>query len=543
MAFKRMADSLVKKILHDPTLFLKAPGADAEKDPYAGRFFSLYRGLLSGSLRWRYATLTALVALLLVAVWGFGFVQQSFFPNSLRPQYMVDIWRPQGAAIERTAQDIERLADFVGGLENTTATTTFTGQGALRFLLTYEPAMPSASYAQLLVTVKDYREIDRMIALTRDWLDANLPEVESKVKKFAIGPSAGAKVEARIIGHDPAVLRGLSEQVKDAFESVPGAYSVRDDWRQPIPVVSPRVSDANSSRLGLSRVEISDSLAASSSGLRVGVYRESNDLLPIVLRLPEDERSGAEAITNTQILDQSGGAYSLGQVAPSTELEWETSIIWRKNRMRTLTVFADPLEGNADRLFRAIRPEVEKIDMPPGYRLEWGGEYESSRDAQASLFRLVPIYFMAMVVIVIMLFNALRQPAIIFLCLPLATIGVSAGLLGFNESFGFMALLGFMSLSGMLIKNAVVLIDQIDLEMGEGKQPFAAILDASTSRLRPVVMAAMTTVLGMIPLVFDPFYAAMSVTIMGGLAFGTVLTLVVVPVLYALLFRIRPARA
>ncbi len=521
--------------------FLRPSAGGVGADPYAGRWFRAYRRLLSGALRRRVATLTALGVLLGAAVWGFGFVEQSFFPSSRRPQFMVDLWEPEGTSITRTSADAARVAEFLAGLDNTEATTTFVGQGALRFLLTYEPAMRSSAYAQVLVTVADYRGIDAMVAQTRRWLAENLPGAETKVKKFVIGPSAGAKVEARLSGPDPAVLRRLAEEVKAVFASTPGAYAVRDDWRQPVPVLRPAVAEASARRLGLTRVQLGGALAASSSGLPVGQYREGNDLLPIVLRLPEPERAGAGSVADAPVPLPGGGAVSLGQVAPRTELAWETSIIRRRNRKRTLTVMTDPEVGNADPLFRAVRPRVEALALPAGYSLEWGGEYESARDAQASLFRLVPLYFLAMAVIVVALFNRLRQPLIIFLCLPLAVVGVTAGLLGFGASFGFMALLGFLSLSGMLIKNAVVLIDQIDLEIREGKEPFRAIVDASTSRMRPVLMAALTTVLGMIPLVFDPFYSAMSVTIMGGLTFGTVLTLVVVPVLYAVFFRVRPA--
>jgi multidrug efflux pump subunit AcrB len=228
---------------------------------------------------------------------------------------------------------------------------------------------------------------------------------------------------------------------------------------------------------------------------------------------------------------------SLSAIVKDFKVEWEDSIIRRQDRQRTITAQCDPAYGPASVLFSKLRPQLENIDLPEGYSLEFGGEYESSSEARASLLGPVPFFFAGMVLIVIMLFNALRQPLIIFLCIPLALIGVTAGLLGFGQPFGFMALLGFLSLSGMIIKNAVVLIDQIDLEIRGGKDTFNAILDSSVSRLRPVLMAAMTTVLGMTPLVFDPFYRGMSVTIMGGLTFGTVLTLIVVPVLYSIFFR------
>jgi multidrug efflux pump subunit AcrB len=228
----------------------------------------------------------------------------------------------------------------------------------------------------------------------------------------------------------------------------------------------------------------------------------------------------------------------LRQVVLGFDTAFEDDIVMRKDRKRTLTVFCDPKSGPASLLFQRLRPQIEAIDLPTGYTLEWGGEYEDSAEAQAGLTAMLPVFFLVMVLVVIALFNALRQPLIIWLCVPLALIGVTAGLLLTGQPFGFMALLGFLSLSGMLIKNAIVLIDQINLEMGEDKPPFAAIVDAGVSRLRPVAMAALTTALGMIPLLLDAFFVAMAVTIIAGLLFATLLTMVVVPVLYALFFRV-----
>jgi multidrug efflux pump subunit AcrB len=258
------------------------------------------------------------------------------------------------------------------------------------------------------------------------------------------------------------------------------------------------------------------------------------------VQAPEKERGTANQIDNISLFSPlSGSAAPLRQVVTDVQTDWENSIIRRENRNRTITAICNPRYGNASVLFNRLKPQIEAMELPTGYALQWGGEYENSSDAQAGLMQMMPLFFLAMVFTVVALFNAVRQTAIIFLCLPLATIGVVAGLLLFREPFGFMCLLGFIGLSGMLIKNAVVLIDQIDLDIRKGKDPYTAVLDSSVSRLRPVTMAALTTVLGMLPLLSDVFFAGMSVTIIGGLAFGTVLTMVVVPVLYSSFFRIR----
>jgi len=275
------------------------------------------------------------------------------------------------------------------------------------------------------------------------------------------------------------------------------------------------------------------------SGTQVGVYREDNKLLPIISRSPAAERGDVDSIKDIQIWSPAAQqSIPIREVVSGFETVWIDPLVHRRNRKRTITPQCDPKVGNASVLFERIRPKIEAIELPIGYEMEWGGEYEDSTEAQQALAVNMPITFLAMVLVVIFLFNALRQPLIIWLSVPLAIIGVTLGLLLTDHSFDFMALLGFLSLSGMLIKNAIVLVDQIDLEIREGKAPFNAILDSSVSRMRPVTMAAITTVFGMIPLLFDAFFIGMAVTIMFGLAFATVLTLIVVPVLYVIFFRV-----
>ena len=339
-------------------------------------------------------------------------------------------------------------------------------------------------------------------------------------------------------------LRGLSEQTQKIMTSDTVATDIRDNWRQQVPIVRPQVADANARRLGITRPQIAEAIAMNYSGRTIGLYREENRLIPMVVKSPDAEQVSVDQLDDVVVFSPvNGRAVPISQIVTGMQLEWEDAIIQRKNRMRTITVQCNPLYGNAEPLFERLRPQIESLDLPQGYHLEWGGEYEGQMEAIEGLFQMVPVFFLAMVFMIILMFNAVRQTLIIFLCLPLSTIGVTIGLLVFDKPFGFMCILGFLGLSGMLIKNAVILIDQIDLEIRSGKAPFAAILDSSVSRLRPVTMAALTTVLGMLPLLKDVFYVGMSVTIMGGLTFGTVLTLVVVPVLYSVLFKIRPETA
>jgi multidrug efflux pump subunit AcrB len=316
------------------------------------------------------------------------------------------------------------------------------------------------------------------------------------------------------------------------------AKGIRTDWRQQVKVVEPVLAEEQANLNGITTRDVAQALLQGFEGDRVGVYRERNLLLPIVLRAPEVERSNVDSMRSLQIWSRAAQKFiPLRQVAARFETVFTDEIVMRRDRKRTITVFCDPIAGSASVLFNRLRPQIEGLDFPTGYSLEWGGEYEDSGDARSGLAASIPAFFLLMVLIVIALFNSLRQPLIIWLCVPLAIIGVTAGLLLTRQPFGFMALLGFMSLSGMLIKNAVVLIDEVNLQLSEGKDLLAGIVDSGVSRLRPVAMAAATTALGMIPLLFDAFFLAMAVTIIFGLLFATLLTMVVVPVLYAILFR------
>ena len=285
---------------------------------------------------------------------------------------------------------------------------------------------------------------------------------------------------------------------------------------------------------GISRPDVANALLLAFQGARVGVYREGDLLLPIVMRAEEQQRTDIASMQHLQIWSPVAQAMiTLRQVVASFETSFEDEIIQRRNRKPTITVYADPDTGFASQLFERVRPQVEAIELPSGYELEWGGEYEDSGNAQAGLAASLPLFLLAMFLITIMLFNSLKQPLIIWLTVPLTLIGVTAGLLSTQQPFGFMVLLGFLSLTGMLIQNAIVLIDEINLQWGEGKPLLEAIEESSTSRLRPVLMAASTTALGLIPLLFDAFFVSMAVTIIAGLIFATLLTMVVVPVLYA----------
>jgi len=524
-------------------MFLKKPAEGAAvEDPYGGGFYAMYKGFLRTCIRLKFVTLAVVVGVFVTALWGFQFVERSFFPPSTRPQIMVDVWLPQGTHIDETTSLVQSVEGYIREQDGVRHITSLIGQGGLRFLLTYTPEKLNSSYAQLLVDVEAAEKIDALLANVETYLRETYPDVLGYTSKFQLGPGSTGKIQARLSGPDRNVLRELSSQVQDILHADPDAKAIRTDWRQRVKMVRPIVAEEQANLNGITRPEIARVLLEGFQGEQVGVYREGDLLLPIIMRAEEANRSRIESLNSLQIWSRAAATMiPLRQVVSDFETVYEDEIIMRRNRKPTITVFADPISEPASVLFARVRPQIEAIELPVGYELEWGGEYEDSGKAQAGLAASIPMFVLAMILITIMLFNSLRQPLIIWLVVPLAVIGVTVGLLGTNQPFGFMSLLGFLSLMGMLIKNAIVLIDEINLQSGESKDLLSAIVDSGVSRLRPVAMAASTTALGMIPLLFDAFFVAMAITIIAGLMFATLLTMIVVPVLYATFYKTESA--
>jgi len=520
-------------------MFLKGPaGGEDDADPYGGSFYRAYKRFLTSCIRLRWVSMAVVVFVFAVALWGFGFVETTFFPPSTRPQFMVDFWMPQGTHIDDTTNEVASIEQYLLEQEGVTHVTSFVGKGGLRFLLTYTPEKLNSAYAQILVDVDDAKRIDVLAPAIEAHLAERYPDALSFVSKFELGPGANGKIRARFSGPDPDVLRRLARQTEAIMHADPVAKGIRTDWRQRVKLVEPVLAEEQANTNGITRTDVARTLLEGFEGAKVGVYREKDLLLPIILRAQEEHRGDVASIRHLQIWSPAAQAMiPLRQVVSGFETTFEDEIVMRRNRKRTVTVFADPKTGPASVLFQRLRPQIEAIPLPTDYALEWGGEYEDTADAQGPLLASLPTFILIMLLVTVALFNSLRQPAIIWLCVPLALIGVTLGLLLTRQPFGFMALLGFLSLMGMLIKNAVVLIDEINLQLSEGKELLAAIVDSGTSRLRPVAMAASTTALGMLPLLTDAFFVAMAVTIIFGLLFATLLTMVVVPVLYAIFFR------
>lgn len=524
-----------------------AEGSAPHSDPYQGLMFVLYRRLLELCMRYRLLTLALLAGLLLAALLGFSQVRQSFFPPSNTPMFFIDLWLPQGSDIRATEQAVIEAEQVLLADPRIDRAVSTIGRGAMRFILTYDPEKSYANYAQILVRSHNQADILPLIEQLDGQLGSALPNVRLKFRQLMLGPGGGAKIEVRFSGADPDVLRQLGYQAEQILRGDPVASGVVHDWRNRTKVIRPQLDEAQARATGINKDDLDQTLLSNFSGMQVGLYRDGTRMLPIIARPPAEERLDASQINNLQLWSPALRAYiPVGQVVTRFETEWENPQVVRRNRHRTLTVMADPsiVSGEtAPQMMARVQAPIEAIALPPGYRMEWGGEKENSSNAQGAVFGALPLGFLLMFIITVLLFDSFKQASVIWLTVPLALIGVTAGFLLTGIPFGFMALLGLLSLSGMLIKNGIVLVDEINLQLGSGKEPYACVVDAAISRVRPVAMAALTTILGMAPLLTDGFFQSMAVVIMFGLAAATLLTLVIVPVLYTLLFGIRPQPA
>jgi multidrug efflux pump subunit AcrB len=547
-------------------------------DPYAGRIYQIYKGFLNACLRLRWITMAVVAGLFVLAIIGFGAVKTSFFPDSTRPQFYIDMWFPEGTDIHETQRQVERAEKILLERKAALHVASQIGGGSPRILLTYGPEYNYRSFARLMVDVDDYKVIQTLTQDIQSDFEQKFPQAITHVRMFVNGPSTGGKIQLRINGPDPSTVRQLAAKAEAVFLAEPNARAVRNEWRNKVKVLRPQMAEVQARRAGLERPDIARAMEMAVQGTTTGVYREDDELLPIIARSPESERVDLDNLAAIRVWSPAAQKMiPMGQVVTGFKTEFEDANIWRRNRTKMLKIHLDPRAGLPSELFAIVKPKIEKAlnvdvgqilnknfgpeedpfenhtattlkvreadvwpirDMP-GYFMAWGGETEDSAKAQDGLKGYIPIYFGLMILIVIWLFNSIKKTLIIWLTVPLAIIGVTLGLLMFRQPFGFMPLLGLMSLAGMLIKNAIVLIDQIDLEIAGGKDRFQAIVDSGVSRLIPVSMAALTTILGMLPLLQDAFFIAMAVTIMFGLGFATLLTLIVVPVLYAIFFRVQ----
>ncbi|MEH6403789.1 MAG: efflux RND transporter permease subunit [Sneathiella sp.] len=522
---------------------IKAPeNASAEEDLYSGKFYRIFRAFLLKMMKLKYLVVVAMLGALVVSGIGFTHVKQLFFPNSSMTKFMVDYWAPEGTRIETVIADLRKAEEKILGDDHVLNVSSYIGSGPPRFYLPVEPEPLYKSYAQLIVNVDDFKLIPDYSKKLDNWFRDNYPQAKVSIRAFGVGPSDAWKFELRLSGPADAKaedLRNISHQYEAIIENSPYAATVRTNWREMVPEIVPQFNQDKGGWVNISRADLANSTKLAFDGQSLGLFREKDELIPIIIRPVAKDRQNVGGLDVLPVTSsQSINSAPLSQVTDGIKLRWENPLRWRRDRVSTITIQSNPIPGVTLPTFRAdVLADIEAVKLPPGYKIVWGGEFESSTDSQASLIPGIVPAVTLMILVIVMLFNAYRPPLIIFLTLPFAVIGMTIGLLVFDTPFGFLALLGGMSLSGMMIKNAIVLLDQAVIEFESGKDRHTAIVDAALSRLSPVFLAAATTVLGVVPLLQDTFWVGLAVTVMAGLTFGTFLTMVLVPVLYSIFYK------
>ncbi|MEL0065644.1 MAG: efflux RND transporter permease subunit [Gammaproteobacteria bacterium] len=512
---------------------LKPVEAVSEEELYSAWYFTPYRVMIRFGLRRAWLSTLLIVTITGAALYSMKFVKTSFFPNNNTPMFFVDYRLQEGTDILTTAADTAPLEKQILEIPGVTTVASFIGRGHPRFAATVAQDQPNPALVRIIVQLEDLSGIRAAMQMTSELIAATRPDAEVRISRIEFSPSGGSKIEARFSGPDPLVLRRLSEEALEIYLSH-NLIDRKTSWRQQSLQLVPTFDEDNARLAGISRNDLARSLAYNSLGITIGLMRDGDKLIPIIARAPDAERADLSGLMNRQIWSPSQRQYvPMSQIVSEFKLDAANTTIFRRDRIRTLTARANAPRGhNINQYFQRVQPDVEAIELPPGYKLEWGGEFEANDEANESLLQRMPMAFGMMFFITMLMFGALKQPIVIWLTVPMIVCGVALGLLITNLPLTFPSFLGILSLAGMLIKNCIVLVDEIDKRLAEGDMTTYTMMMASISRLRPVMLASLTTIFGMSPLLTDDFFREMAVCIMSGLLFATLLTLVAVPVFY-----------
>ncbi|MGQ7845169.1 efflux RND transporter permease subunit [Granulosicoccus sp. 3-233] len=517
-------------------LFKVGDGDAANSDGYDSAVFRGYASVLRSALRFRWGVTAALLVVTVLCYMGFANIKQQFFPPSNTPMFFVHYKLPQGADIQQTSTAMTSIERWLSERDDVVNFSTFIGQGATRFILTYSPEPTDESYGHIIVRTTDRDVIPDVQQALEAYAAETVFEGDFRTERLIFGPGGGYPIEARFSGSDPLELRRLAAQAMEVFRGYPeDLENLRTDWHQPEIVLSHVYAADRAQTVGVTRDDIAGALAFATTGVQAGTLLEGERQIPIIARQSVESR---DQLQNQVLFASSTQEFiPLEQVTDGLRASVQDTVFKRRDRVPTITVQAAiGSDETAAAMHARVREQIEAIELPIGYSFEWGGEFENSTEAQTSLAGQLPVAFLIMVMTSIVLFRKLRQPLIIWLLVPMSVNGVTLGLLGTGLPFSFTALLGLLSLSGMLIKNGIVLVEEIDIVRRSVDKLDDAIVEASVSRLRPVFLAAVTTILGMTPLLSDAFFASMAVTIMAGLAFASILTMIAAPVLYYMFF-------
>jgi len=530
--------------------FMKVGARDpaaAEGDRFDTPAYRAYRRVLEGILRLRWLFLAGTLGLLFAAVVGMGYVGKEFFPLGDRNQYLIYIDLPAGSSIRQTDAAAQRLTAWLSDdtiNPEVASNVAYVATGGPRFFLSLASMDPDPHRAFLVVNTHTSAQVDASLARTRGYLLDAMPEARGEAKKMWMGASEAGLFELRLIGPDQTALRGAAETLLTALRDIPGMDSVKQNWENRVVKINVNIDQPRARAAGVTSQDIANALNMYLSGTNVTDFREGELSIPVILRSDQEARGALSDLQALAIYSKQHGTWiPLPQVA-SVAGETTSARIKRRDQARTLTVSAKHTTLSAEQVLQRVQPTLDAIALPAGHRVEIGGEIEGQAEANQKLFASLPACVALIVVLLVWQFNSFRRPLIIFLTIPLILIGAVLGLLTLRALFGFMVMLGLFSLAGIIINNGIVLIERIGEELAAGASPHEAIVGACLSRLRPIVITSLTTVLGLLPLIIskDPLFFAMACAMAFGLAVGTVLTLGVVPALYAILYAVKSPR-
>jgi multidrug efflux pump len=523
----------------------KVEEGEPPRDAYAKPFYRRLRAAIEWCIARRKTVLAATAATFVLGIVGMQLTEKQFFPSSNRDELMVELWLPEGSSVkasEREAAKLEALLEKDGDVATSVS---YIGNGSPRFFLSLEQHLFRANFAQVVVLTQDIRARERVVERLRKAFESDFPGVRARVLRVPLGPPVNYPVQFRVSGEDPAVLKAAADRVAERVRAHPATVDVNVDWGDKVLAMRVDVDQERARALGVTSSGVSRSLAGAVSGVPIGLYRENDLLVDVVLRAPAAERGSLGSLGELPVMTASGKSIPLAQVARVSEA-LEEPILWRRSRELTLTVRADIVDGvQAPDVTAAIDPTLAEIgkSLPPGYRIEAGGAYEENLKAQQSIAVGMPMMLAVVLGILMLQLKSFSRTFMVVLTAPLGIVGVAIALLFFGKPFGFVAMLGAIALGGMIMRNTVILVDQIEQDIRAGSDHWTAIREATVRRFRPITLTAAAAVLAMIPLTRSVLWGPMAFAIMGGLIVATLLTVVFVPALYAAWFRVRRAES
>lgn len=509
-------------------------------DPYGTKFYRTLRGLIDTAIERRWVVIGATFGALALALAGMKFVPQQFFPNSSRPELVVDLRMKEGSSFAATTEQVKRMEAQLSKDEEVKYFTAYTGAGAPRFYLSLNPELPNPGFAQFVVMTKDLDARERVRTRLMAAADQQFPQAWVRVTRLELGPPVGYPVQFRVVGPDTQVVRRIARDVEKVVAASPKVRDLQLDWNDPVRTLKVQLDQDKASALGLTPAEVSLATQTVMNGATVSQLREHEDLIDIVARAVPEERLNLDTLKDINLYTRQGTVVPLSQVA-QVHSELEEPVLWRRNRDMAITVRADVKDGEQGvSVTQEIQPLLKDIEakLPTGYRIDVGGAVEESDKANKALLAVAPLMLITILLLLMLQLQNFSRMWMVMLTAPLGLIGVVPALLVFQSPLGFVAILGIIALGGMIMRNSVILIDQVQTEIAEGRDPWNAVLDAAIHRARPVMLTALATVLAMIPLTRSVFWGPMAIAIMGGLTVATLLTIFFVPALYAAWFKV-----